>query len=61
MSDHQQDVLATAVNYRLDDLYVAACVPYLSTLDFKPFLGRDPLTVLDELLGATSPDEETDP
>ncbi|SDT10050.1 hypothetical protein SAMN04488543_3033 [Friedmanniella luteola] len=44
----QQDVLANAINEQLDDLYRAAKVPYLHTLHASP-VGRDPLTVLDEL------------
>lgn len=56
LSDDQQDILANAVNERLDDIYRAACVPYLATPTLKPCQCQDPLTILDELLGANSPD-----
>ena len=56
LSDDQQDILANAVNERLDDLYRAACVPYLATLTLEPCRCQDPLTILDELLGAKSPE-----
>ncbi len=58
LSDDQQDILANAVNERLDDLYRAARVPYLATLALEPCERCDPLTILDELLAAES-DEET--
>ena len=61
LSDHQQDILANAVNERLDDLYRAACVPYLATLTLERCEGKDPLAILDELLGARSPDEQIPP
>jgi hypothetical protein len=61
LSEDQQDILANAVNERLDDLYRAARVPYLATLTLEPCERRDPLTILDELLGAKSPDEEIRP
>jgi hypothetical protein len=61
LSDHQQDILANAVNERLDDLYRAASVPYLSTLTLEPCEGQDPLAILDELRGARSPDEGITP
>ena len=60
-SDHQQDVLATAVNERLDDLYRAWCVTYLRIDNVESFRGPDPMTIIDELRGATSPDKQTDP
>jgi len=44
----QQDILATAINEQLEDLYQAAKVPYLHTVEV-PTTHRDPLTVLDEL------------
>jgi hypothetical protein len=59
-SDHQQDVLATAVNERLEDLYRDWCVSYLRIDKAESFRGPDPMTIIDELLGATSPDEQTD-
>ena len=52
LSEDEQDVLALAVNERLDDLYRAACVPYLATATLEPYAGLDPLAILDELLGA---------
>ena len=58
LSDDQQDILANALNGRLDDLYRAACVPYLAPLTLRPCQCQDPLTILDELLAAESPDEE---
>lgn len=51
----QQDILANAINDQLDDLYQAAKVPYLHTLE-PLTTNRDPLTVLDELFGRTSHD-----
>ena len=61
LNEDQQDILANAVNERLDDLYQAARVPYIATLALEPCEGRDPLAILDELLGARSPDEEINP
>ena len=61
LSEDQQDILANAVNERLDDLYRAACVPYIATLTLEPCEGQDPLAILDELLGARSPDEDLHP
>ena len=61
LSEDQQDILANAVNERLDDLYRAACVPYLATLTVEPWEGQDPLAILDELLGARPPEEELYP
>ena len=55
LSDDQQDVLAIAVNERLDDIYRAVCVPCLATLTFEPRWCQDPLTILDELFNARSP------
>ena len=60
LSDDQQDALANAVNERLDDLYRAAQVPYLSTYTLPPHHGQDPLTILDELLRANPPDGDKD-
>jgi hypothetical protein len=48
-SDHEQDVLACALNERLDDLYQAARVPYLG-LSPHPDEPEGPLAVLLELL-----------
>jgi hypothetical protein len=56
LSDDQQDILATAVNEQLDDIYRAACVPYIATLTLEPRWCQDPLTILDELFGARSPE-----
>lgn len=61
MSDAQQEVLANAVNERLDDLYRAARVPYLLTQNLDPGPCQDPMTVLEELRGSPSPEEKTDP
>jgi hypothetical protein len=61
LSDDQQDILANAVNERLDDLYRAVRVPYIATLALEPCKRQDPLTVLDELLGTGPPEEETHP
>lgn len=61
LSEDQQDILANAVNERLDDLYAAARVPYLATLTLEPCQCQDPLAILDELLGARSPDGEIHP
>ena len=61
LSDDQQDILANAVNERLDDLYRATRVPYLATLTLKPCECQDPLTILDQLLGARSPDDVISP
>lgn len=52
LSDHQQDILATAINEQLDDLYRSASVPYLATSTLPTCRCQDPLTTLDELLGA---------
>lgn len=52
-----QDALAVAVNERLDDLYAAACVPYLfphPAPDLPPG-GQDPLDVLAQLLPGPLP------
>ena len=40
LNDAQQDVLATAVNERLDDLYLAARVPYLAMVEPPPAVAR---------------------
>jgi hypothetical protein len=55
LSAAQQDILANAINERLDDLYRGAMVPYLHILDF-PTSTRDPLTALDELFQLHPPD-----
>ena len=60
LSDDQQDALANAVNERLDDLYRTAHVPYLNTQALEPCHCRDPLTILDNLLRTTPPDEKKD-
>ena len=59
LSEDQQDILANAVNERLDDLYLAARVPYLATVEPLPCRCQDPLTVLDELLAAESTEAKT--
>lgn len=46
--DHEQDVLAAAVNDRLLDLYRASCVPYLSDAHPAP-PAEDALAVIAEL------------
>lgn len=57
----QQDVLANAVNERLDDLCQAAKVPYLHTsTDNQEPAYENPVEVLDELLGRT-PDSDPVP
>ena len=61
LSDDQQDILANAVNERLDDLYRAACVPYLTTLTLEPCEGQDPLAIIDKLLGTRPPCDEIHP
>lgn len=48
----QQDILANAINEQLDDLYLAAKVPYLHTIETLT-KSRDPLTVIDELFKTT--------
>ena len=58
LGDAQQDVLAGAVNERLDDLYLAARVPYLATVEPPPCRWQDPLAVLDELLAALPPKDQ---
>lgn len=58
LSAAHQDILANAVNERLDDLYLAARVPYLETDELPPCRCRDPLTVLDELLAAHPYDDQ---
>lgn len=61
LSEDQQDILANAVNERLDDLYRGVQVPYLATLTLEPCQCRDPLYLLDRLLGARSADGDPDP
>lgn len=60
LNDAQQDVLANAVNERLDDLYLSARVPYLAATDLPPCSCRDPLTVLDDLLAANPPNDQAE-
>ena len=60
LSDDQQDVLANAVNERLDDLYLSAQVPYLTTVRLPPHRCEDPLTVLDDLLAAHRADDQAE-
>lgn len=60
LSDDQQDVLATAVNERLYDLYRAARVPYHATWEPKDSC-QDPLALIEEMLAADPPDEGTGP
>jgi len=50
----QQDILAAAINEELDDLYEAAKVPYLRTIQPQT-TRRDLLTVLDELFDNPPP------
>ena len=52
LPEAHQDILANAVNERLEDLYLAARVPYLETYELPPCSGQDPLSILDELLAA---------
>ena len=52
LDNSQQDVLASAVNERLDDLYLTAQVPYLATVELPPCRCQDPFVVLDDLLAA---------
>ena len=47
-TDLEQNVLACALNERLDDLFQASRIPYL-TLPPLPGGPEDPLAVLDEL------------
>lgn len=60
LSDAQQDVLATAVNERLDEIYLATRVPYLDALELPPCRCQDLLTVLDDLIAANPPDDEAE-
>ena len=46
----QQDVLANAINEQLDQHCQEAKVPYLQVMEART-TGRDPLMILDELLG----------
>ena len=55
LSDAEQDVLANAVNERLDDLYLAARVPYLAPAVLPPCRCHDPLAVLDDLFPDVPP------
>lgn len=57
----QQDVLANALNERLDDLYRAARVPYLLTPNLHTIHREDAMTVLDELLDSPSQAEDPEP
>jgi len=52
LGDPHQDILANALNERLDDLYLAVKVPYLDVLDVPRCTCQDPLTVLDHLQAA---------
>ena len=52
LSDAHQDILANALNERLDDLYLAARVPYLDTVELPACHCQNPLDVLDGLLTA---------
>lgn len=60
LSDDQQDVLANAVNERLDDLYLTARVPYLAAPSLPPCHCEDLSTVLDQLLAALPPDDSVE-
>ena len=53
----QQDVLATALNERLGDLYAAATIPYLVTPATAAPLVESPLAVLHELVTTTGRDQ----
>lgn len=53
LTDTEQDILATAVNERLADLYTAAQVPYLTDPSNDAPATEDALTVIDELLRTT--------
>ena len=55
LSDNQQDILANAVNERLDDLYRTAQVPYLKPATLTPCQCQDPLNILDDLLADIPP------
>ena len=46
----QQDVLASALNERLDDVYRAAVVPYLNALPEQDPSYEDAVQVIDQLL-----------
>ena len=61
LTEAQQDILANAVNERLEDLYQAAKVPYLHTVG--PLVGApgDPVDVLAELLGRHTPGGDGQP
>ena len=48
-AEHEQDVLAVALNDRLRDLYLARCVPLLLTEPVVLSTGPDPVQVLAEL------------
>ena len=51
-------MLANAVNERLEDVYLAARVPYLAALPtLPPCSCEDPLKVLEDLLSALPPDD----
>ncbi len=59
LDDAEQDVLANAVNERLEDVYLAARVPYLARLPMLPPCScEDPLKVLEDLLTAFPPEDE---
>jgi hypothetical protein len=60
LTDTQQDVLASAVNERLDDLYLAVRVPYLATVELPPCRCQDPLAVLNDLLAAEPTEDHGD-
>lgn len=53
----QQDVLANALNERLDDLYQTVKLPYLHTSGGAESLGGDALQIIYELLGYHPPND----
>lgn len=52
---HEQDVLAVALNERLRDVYLSACVPYLLPGVSVPAPGPTPVEALAELLAQQDP------
>ena len=51
----QQDVLANALNERLDDLYQTAKLPYLNPVGDTAPRGGNPVDIINELLGYQPP------
>ena len=50
LPEAQQDILANAINERLEDLYQAAKVPYLCIVEDQDGSQADPVELLGELL-----------